>query len=715
MNKLTDMRYLITTIILLLTALPGAADYRSPLRTTAELRRVLAEGRQIGAKFSLEGAVERVPSSAHSGFTVVDDTGAVIAYRGRTIADRELKSGDRVALSGETAYYNDTRLHLCARVDGLKILSHGPPFPTRQLRCADFAGSEHDYRTVSVGGIVRSAFRDEIDPNFSVMVISDGDDTLSMFVRTNDGRRDLDGYIGAEVLATGLCSPRPTGSRLHLGRTLIIRSLDDVTILRRGEADIFNVPGLEQLRWKSPGDIRTVGRHRAIGRVVTRWLGDRRMIIAAESNVFVNVELAWATAPEPGRTVEVSGIPETDLFRVNLCQASWRPAEREIGLECPPLELRIPEIFSDNHGQRKIQTSYHGRTLVVQGTVRSFLEPHPGERRMVIEDGGHTLTTDISAVREPPELGELVQATGVCVIEADLSNTQSSFPRIREVLLVVNRPEDLRRLVAAPFWTPLRLATVIGALAAVLVGIVLWNLSLRTRVRAKTRELEQEIANTLDAELRLHERTRLATELHDTLSQNLTGVALALDAVSEVITPGNTEALDRMAIAARTLKSCRGELRNCLWDLRSEALEEGEIDDAIRRTLAPHIRDTEVAVRFRAVREAFSDNTMHTILCIIRELTVNAIRHGNAKNVKIAGSLENGELRFSVADDGCGFSPQERPGIESGHFGLQGVQERAEGLGGSMTISSRPGKGTKVTISIMVNPSKTDSDRICQR
>ena len=103
-------------------------------------------------------------------------------------------------------------------------------------------------------------------------------------------------------------------------------------------------------------------------------------------------------------------------------------------------------------------------------------------------------------------------------------------------------------------------------------------------------------------------------------------------------------------------------------------------------------------IRFNIPREKLSDNTVHALMRIVRELTTNAVRHGAAKTIRIAGALDNGILSFSVTDNGKGFDPENRPGLAEGHFGLQGVEERVEELGGEMKISSKIGKGTRVKI-----------------
>lgn len=140
-----------------------------------------------------------------------------------------------------------------------------------------------------------------------------------------------------------------------------------------------------------------------------------------------------------------------------------------------------------------------------------------------------------------------------------------------------------------------------------------------------------------------------------------------------------------------------------MWDLRNQTLDDVSMDEAIRRTLAPHLAGASLAVRFDVARELFSDNTALSILRIIRELTLNAVRHGKATAVKVAGCIEGNKLMFSVKDNGQGFDPSNVPGVEAGHFGIQGISERVESLGGALTIDSRRDTGTRVGISITLS------------
>ena len=198
----------------------------------------------------------------------------------------------------------------------------------------------------------------------------------------------------------------------------------------------------------------------------------------------------------------------------------------------------------------------------------------------------------------------------------------------------------------------------------------------------------------------MDERTHLAVELHDTLSQNLSGVACQIAATKGTLPDGADETARYLETAERMLLSCRTELRRCLWDLRGDTLEETDFTEAIRKTLAPVAIGVETIIRFNVPRSRLSDTTAHAVLCIIRELVANAIRHGKAKTIRVAGEFHEGALSFSVRDDGRGFDPERCEGPTEGHFGLEGIHERIKHLGGTFAITSEIGKGTRAEVTL---------------
>lgn len=274
--------------------------------------------------------------------------------------------------------------------------------------------------------------------------------------------------------------------------------------------------------------------------------------------------------------------------------------------------------------------------------------------------------------------------------------------------LVTAQSDESAHVLRLPrYLTATNVALGFGGLFALTLAVLGWNTLLHRLVDQRSRDLTAERLVAFTADLKVEERTRLAIELHDTIAQTLTGVSLELDAARDFAGADPSEAESHLAIAARALASCRNDLKNCMWDLRNQTLGDARMDEAIRRTLAPHLADAALAVRFDVGRTNLSENTALAILRIVRELAVNAVRHGQATSIRVAGTLGNGHLLFSVRDNGCGFDPDARPGIEQGHFGLQGVSERVEFLGGSLKIESAAAHGTYVRISFPLSPNPT--------
>lgn len=230
-----------------------------------------------------------------------------------------------------------------------------------------------------------------------------------------------------------------------------------------------------------------------------------------------------------------------------------------------------------------------------------------------------------------------------------------------------------------PWWTPIRASLVLVALL-----ILFFVLFYVNRIRLKSK---------------ISERTRLATELHDYLAQDLTAISYQLTAAKRA-RQNDLDDSRALNTADRMLGSCRTELRRCLYDLRNDALDEPDFTRAVEITLRPLAKDVKCAVTLQFSRLPFDDAAAHSILSILRELLSNAVTHGKASRFSISGLIKDRQLVFTVRDNGCGFDSSSAPAQEEGHFGLSGVRERLRKLSGKITISSAPNEGTVVTLSI---------------
>ena len=638
----------------------------------------------------------------HDSIYIKDDSGSTVLQNCLSPTSDTVRAGDYVRAKGHVVL-DRNGICIYAYCREMTRLAHREPEPPRRITIEELLSGRHDGQFVTVRGDIRDSFPDDIDNRFLYFSLKDGEKSIYMATSTNRcATAGRDGIIGDTVEATGIwVLGKYGGTRQHIGRFLVLAGANSLRTVKAHETNIFSAPEIADVKSLMPNELPPLERRRITGTVLASWQGDQA-IVRTDDGSIVRIDLSAPPVPEAGRRIEAVGFPETDLYAVNLSNVRWRPAH---GNPIPPLpSVRLPEGYIDTDGAttQQIQAALHGRTVIVTGIVRG-LPQSEGDRRMILECEGNLLPIDFSScpdVISGLAIGCTVEVRGVWVMVADNWRPNSVFPKVKGAFVVVNSPDDLRVLARPPWWTPGRLMAVIGALLVILAGVGAWNRALKAIAERTKRELREEVIAHVASDLRVGERTSLAVELHDTIAQNLTGVALEINAANKLIDSDLSGAHQHLGTAAKTLSSCRTELKNCLFDLRGNALGQRDMDAAIRLSVAPVIGDAELAVRFNVPRERITDASAHAIIRIVRKLASNAVRHGGARKVRVAGSADDGVLMFSVADDGCGFDVEHAPGIDECHFGLQGIRERVARFQGKMNIESTPGRGTKVVIKL---------------
>ena len=568
---------------------------------------------------------------------------------------------------------------------------------------------------VRLRGHVRNAFQDEIDPEWAYVTITqDGSAIPIVFMPTKNEFKKLPSLVDADICVMGIVcgglTPDPErsarGRRIMGTATVYIRSLSDIDIVRPAPADPFSSPRLGVT--PPVGEADTHVQRRTVSGFVLATYDQVNVVLQEESGAIVDIGLANAPAPSFGMKITAVGFPESNGFRPYLADALWRENEGQLNPEAGE-SVTIQDLTTDDAGRTKIKPAYHGRAVKVRGFVRTV--PGNASGRMIIENNGAFLSVDAGMCPQAFEglqPGCLADVSGICVMPAPVWHPGTSISRISDVFLVPRTVSDICIIRHPPWWTVGRLLVLVSILILALVGILVWNRALHIVAERRGRALLREKIGHVRSEMKTQERTRLAVELHDALAQSLTGAAMELEAATDRKGDAPADMLSHIDRATKTITSCRGELRNCLWDLRSRALEEKNMASAIIRTLQPHVNDSRLAIRFDVPRSRLTDNTAHALLRIVREFVLNALRHGKASAIRIAGTLEDDELKFSVADNGCGFDPDTAPGVLQGHFGLQGIRERVRQLGGSVRIVSTPGSGTKATVHMKVKRPEGD-------
>jgi signal transduction histidine kinase len=241
---------------------------------------------------------------------------------------------------------------------------------------------------------------------------------------------------------------------------------------------------------------------------------------------------------------------------------------------------------------------------------------------------------------------------------------------------------------------------------AALVTAVLWA-AWQLRLRQLGRQLEM----TLDA--RLAERTRIARDLHDTLLQDFQGVLLLFDRSLRLLPDQPVEAKQRLETALQQAVGATTVARNAVQGLRLF----DEADDLVRSLTAigdefaaDGANGTPVHIVVDGTPRPLKPIVAAEVYRIADEGVRNACRHAAARQITLEVGFDARQFRLRVRDDGHGFDEQvirSRP--PAGHFGLQGMRERAELVGGRLEVWSKKGSGTQIQVTVPAATAYTDS------
>ena len=705
------IRLTVLGLTVLLSLLSRAADHSS----VAGLKKALERGPCEPMSFSLSGHVLNLNTSradtlhdalSHKGtFTFEDGTGR-ITLMCQTAAVPQ--PGSLIAVTGTAwvAKSLDTFIYAkSAAVIGRKPLPPPIDIPLRNL-----SENKHDLLLIRSRGTVIDSFQDEIDPGTDFLLVKDGDTILPIALSHRAVSSDMN---DARVEFVGRYNKSVSGMRKFSGPFVNLEQSDGITVIEPAPPDRFLVPDLEYVNSIAPKEIAALGKRRLSGTVLAAWQQNRLAMRSGDGRIVMVTLAHGVPLPAVHANVTVAGLPQTDLFRINLTRAIWRP--NETPRAPPPEEITdLPEesLSRTTAGRPLILDQFCGKTVRLSGLVKNVSLPHIGQGQLTLAKDGLLISIDpgtVDGAFADIPVGSEIEVTGVCIVLTETWQPHLVFPHATGSLLVLRTRQDIRILSHPPWWTPGKLLAVIAGLLLALGAFVVWNRVLNRLVARRGRELfVAQIAETASA-LKVEERTRLAAELHDALSQNLSAVACQV-AAAKSTAANDSETQTLLTTAERMLQSSRTELTRCLWDLRGDALEETDFTRAIENTLRRLSLKADLHVRFNVLRTRVDDTTAHAILCIVRELVTNAVKHGEATEVRVAGETHGNVISFSVRDNGSGFDTAHADGTDTGHFGLEGIRDRANRLNGTFEITSSVGHGAKAVVTLPLGHESTATE-----
>lgn len=692
------------------------------LTNAAQVLSLSAERASQRLPVRVQGVVTAAEPTWNGKFFVQDETSGVFVD---DQTDPRPEPGDVVVVTGVT--HPGAYAPIITAPAWRKIGTAPLPEPLK-VPIEDIMSGIEDGQRVEVVGIVRAVTPGKTNTDLDLAA---GGYRLHVFPKTPTNIDPMS-LIGARVRVQGTAAASFNAALRHLvSVVLFVPRRADFIVEKTEAVDPFHEPilplnGIAQYR----RDLTPGKRVHVKGVVTLQRPGEDIFLEDKTGGLHVRTHQPETFAI--GEVVEAVGFPDFDHFLPVLDDAVIRrTSQPQEPVE--PKRVTVDEIRAGLHHAdlitlpaKVLDCSFRrGRSDAPGGPqIRTVLMLQRDNLVFTAEAETHSRNTALADI----PIGSTIEVTGICFTESTEDNKLKSL----QVLL-----PDARsfRLLERPSWlTPRRL--LIGLAALLLtssVGLV-WTImvskrntvlhelirekekaqtglqqahdQLEERVRERTAQLKFQITARKESELQfkavLSERTRLAQELHDTLEQTLTGIALQLDTTSKLFQAKPEAACHHLELAREFVAQGQVDVQRSIWDLRSRALEQFDLPGALTASGKQLTDGTDIRfeVTTRGQARPLPETVEENLLRIAQEAMTNVIKHSQATaaTIELDYGPENVVLR--VRDNGLGFDRRQGTGPARGHFGLLGISERAKRLGAELTIQSEPGAGTLVMLRV---------------
>jgi ligand-binding sensor domain-containing protein/signal transduction histidine kinase len=200
----------------------------------------------------------------------------------------------------------------------------------------------------------------------------------------------------------------------------------------------------------------------------------------------------------------------------------------------------------------------------------------------------------------------------------------------------------------------------------------------------------------------LEERGRVAREMHDTVLQGCSSISALLDASASVAPDDPDAARELSAFARKQLEITVDDTRRAIWNLRQYDRPGDSLRTGLERIVdeAKHEFDIRVQLVNDHVNPSLPSVTLHEVLMVVREAVRNAGLHAGASLIIVRARVESDGMVIEVSDDGRGFVVHSEGQLPSQHYGIRGMYERMQSIGGSLFIKSKAGEGALVVLHV---------------
>lgn len=706
----------------LLCAVTGVKADEAPLTDCAAIRGLSKEAAARRLPVQLRGVVTLSNPRENTAFVLQTGGEGTYVERGEFARSRgliptgwswpgSLPRGTVVELNGVTGSgdYAPVVYPQHIQIVGTAPLPEATPLPISEL-----LDGKWDCQRVRVRGVVQFTEETPLESRGAWCELVAHGGRVRVLINRLDSPESLARLADAEVEVTGVMFVNWNSRGELLGARLNVEDVGDLRVIERGPKDPFSVPALNLSEIQPfSRDGSTLHRRRCTGTVTLIWpeRGSRSFFIQ-EGRRGVCVETNDQTPLAPGDRVEVAGFVQMKEH-FGMIHAA---VVRKVGTtELPtpiPVDRRL--VLGRSVEGRSVTDAkdVDGLLATLDGRLEKIDVADRETPRLLLSSEGRLIAVSFNRNTPPAafdrfEPGSILRITGVVRVELASSWPAQEHPYPVNYGFLVPSLNDVAVIAAAPWWTPQRLWMLLGGIGAVLVITLAWNWLLRRRVEQRSVQLAEEMRARREAAVEfdatLRERQRLAADLHDTLEQGLTGIAFRVETmiVQRTKAQDNSENLDRVR---HLLSGVREDVRRSVWNLRADALEGHTLAEALQATadrLAGQ-SDLIVAVETEGAPLALPDLVAGNLLLLAQEAMTNALKHGEPRSIVVRLVFTEDTVRLMVEDDGRGFDPAQAATPREGHFGIQGMRERAKRLGGTFNIDSAPRRGTRIVVAVPV-------------
>ena len=302
------------------------------------------------------------------------------------------------------------------------------------------------------------------------------------------------------------------------------------------------------------------------------------------------------------------------------------------------------------------------------------------------------------------EIGMQLQLTGLVHLE-QMKDVPWRFS-IDRMWLQLRSLDDIVVMAEAPWLTTQRLTYMIAVMVGVIGVTLFFVITLRKTVRRQTELIGSQIRHKSI----MSERQRIARELHDNLDQGLAGIALQLSSSIKLFERDVKAGLKGMQRIQEMLIYCSEESRNAILELRGGWLEKMNVTDAIRQfsSMLEDQYQIAITVSVEGTTTRFKRYAERQIFSIAKEAMTNACKHAKAEHIDVRLEYAEDQFLLLVTDDGIGF--KDNPHYKSGHFGMLGMEERANRINGKLLINDAEHAGVQIELSVSVNEYQEPDD-----